>query len=501
MKHHRDEHEHHRQWSCRVITPDRQTTYSQSDPRPLQTSVETCQEERGLNPLLLIGFGSNLSVKDRSLLIREGRFSPLSFARYSNGEFREPKLLKFRPRQLPCDSIIVEGHSGMITFEAINWLMHHNTPVFMLDYDGSLISAIVPPQPIRGDLRRAQVEAHLDSEKRVAIARSFIEAKLERSHQLLSWLGESHDVERESRFFALEAHAMVHAKTVDEVRSIEARAAEIYWRAFQRAVPARLEFKGRSSRARNRQYNASDPVNALLNYGYAFLQSSVRRAINTTGLDASLGYLHEDQPATTPLVYDFQEPYRWLVDYVVLRMVLSRVFSWDDFYFTGNDYRLRIKPPLLDRYADLLRGQFNSGVMYSGKRLPWDTLILRKSQELARHLLGKIARFDLRTPKPALERSDTRALREKILSLSSSDARTLRLGKSTVHYLRKRAKEERPFKGLQNSWNPAVVTYTLYERFHCPSAVRFNPRYRLLYDLQVNILSYCTGWNVVEVPL
>jgi len=398
-----------------------------------------------LNPLLLVGFGSSLSVKDRSLIICEGRFSPLSFTRYSNGEFREPRLLKFRPRQLPYDSIIVEGHSGMITFEAINWLMHHNTPVFMLDYDGSLISAIMPPQPVRGDLRRAQVEAHIDPKKRLAISRLFIEAKLERSDQVLNWLGESHDIEQEIRSFRGEARDLVHVETVDEVRSVEARAADVYWRAFQKAVPAKLEFRSRSSRARNRQNNASDPVNALLNYGYAFLQSSVRRAINTTGLDASLGYLHEDRPATTPLVYDFQEPYRWLVDYVVLRMVLSRAFSWDDFYFTGGDYRLRIKPPLLDRYADLLRGQFNSGVMYSGKRLPWDTLILRKSQELARHLLGKTARFNLRTPKPVLERSDSRVLREKILSLSSSDTRALRLGKSTAHYLKKRAKEKKPF--------------------------------------------------------
>jgi CRISPR-associated protein Cas1 len=334
----------------------------------------------------------------------------------------------------------------MITFEAINWLMHHNTPVFMLDYDGSLISAIMPPQPIRGDLRRAQVEAHLASEKRVAIARSFIEAKLGRSDQLLNWLGESHDMERDIRSFREEAHGLGHAKTVDEIRNVEARAAETYWRAFQKAVPVKLEFKSRSSKARNRQCNASDPVNALLNYGYAFLQSAVRRAINATGLDASLGYLHEDQPATTPLVYDFQEPYRWLVDYVVLKMVLSRAFSWDDFYFTGGDYRLRIKPPLLDRYAELLREQFNSGVMYGGKRLTWDTLILRKCQELARYLLQKTARFDLSTPKPVLERSDTRVLREKILCLSSSDARAIRLGKSTVHYLRKRAKEERPFK-------------------------------------------------------
>ena len=140
-------------------------------------------------------------VKDRSLIIREGRFSPLSFTHYSNGEFREPKLLKFRPRQLPYDSVIVEGHSGMITFEAINWLMQHNTPVFMLDYDGSLISAIMPPQPIRGDLKRSQVEAHLDPKKRLTIAQSLIQAKLERSRQVLNWLKESHDIERESLSF------------------------------------------------------------------------------------------------------------------------------------------------------------------------------------------------------------------------------------------------------------------------------------------------------------
>jgi CRISPR-associated protein Cas1 len=183
-----------------------------------------------------------------------------------------------------------------------------------------------------------------------------------------------------------------------------------------------------------------------LNYGYAFLQSSVRRAVNTTGLDASLGYLHEDQPATTPLVYDFQEPYRWIVDYVVLRMVLSRVLSWDDFYFTGGDYRLTIKPPLLDRYADLLREQFNSGVRYGGKRIMWDTVILRKSQELANYLTKKRIAIDFMTPKPFLQRSDARELRQRILALSSSDALQLGVGKSTLHYLRKHAREEKPFR-------------------------------------------------------
>lgn len=413
-----------------------------------------------MNPLLLVGFGSSLSVKNRRLVVREGRFSPLSFARYSNGEFREPKLLKFRPRELPYDSILVEGSSGMITFEAIRWLTQHNTPVFMLDYDGSLISAIMPPQPVRGDLRRAQVEAHLDSEKRLTIARSFIEAKLERSAQVLDWLKESQNIEQEIRRFKKQSYELSEARTLDDVRGVEGHAAEFYWQAFQKAVPSKLEFKSRSTRAHNRQYNASDPVNALLNYGYALLQSCVRRAINMTGLDASLGYLHEDKPATTPLVYDFQEPSRWLVDYTVLRMVLSRTFSWDDFYFTGGDYRLRIKPPLLDRYADLLREQFNSGAMYGGKRLSWDTLVFRRCQELARYLLGKAASVDFTSPRPVLERSDTRELRRKILGLSQSEARKLGIGKSTLHYLRHNAESWRSF-GVYGKVGEKLETVTV----------------------------------------
>jgi CRISPR-associated protein Cas1 len=89
--------------------------------------------------------------------------------------------------------------------------------------------------------------------------------------------------------------------------------------------------------------------------------------------------------------------------------------------------------------------QFNSGVVYYGKRLSWDTVILRKGQELARYLSGKMAMLDLSTPKSVLERSETRMLREKIVNLSITEAKTLGLGKNTVHYLRKRAREKKPY--------------------------------------------------------
>jgi CRISPR-associated protein Cas1 len=177
-----------------------------------------------------------------------------------------------------------------------------------------------------------------------------------------------------------------------------------------------------------------------------------------TGLDSSLGFLHELHPGTTPLVCDFGEPYRWLVDYTMLRMILSRAFSWDDFYYSGPHYELRIDRLLLDRYMDLLRERFNSGVVYDNKRLMWDTLILRKCQEFARYLVGRRGSFDLTSPRPLLERSDTRQLREKILSLSQSEARKLGIGRSALHYLRENARRRDWFRVYGKVWRKLEVS-------------------------------------------
>lgn len=144
-------------------------------------------------------------------------------------------------------------------------------------------------------------------------------------------------------------------------------------------------------------------------------------------------------------MYDFEEPFRWLVDMTVLKLIDSRAFTQDDFYFTAEDYRLRIKPPLLDRYAGLLRQQFNAGVVYGGDRLQWDTVILRKAQELARFLVGGTNRLELTAPRPNLYRVDSGAIRDKIRSLTSSEAKKLGIGKSTLHYLRKKARNDETF--------------------------------------------------------
>jgi len=198
---------------------------------------------------------------------------------------------------------------------------------------------------------------------------------------------------------------------------------------------------------KSHQNNASDPVNLALNYAYGVLEGECRAAINSVGLGPSVGFLHEssDYQTKQSLVYDLQEPFRWIADVTVMEAFESRLLDLPDFYFTGDDYRYRFEPEAKQRFLDLLRERFNSGVRYKGRMLKWDTVIEQKTVELAQFFSG-ISVVDFREPAPRLLRFDDRELRTRILAITSSHSKQLGIGKSTLHCLQKNARNRRSFK-------------------------------------------------------
>ena len=82
---------------------------------------------------------------------------------------------------------------------------------------------------------------------------------------------------------------------------------------------------------RRRNRNAHHPINAMLNYAYAVLESKVRIAIAEIGLDPSIGYLHVCHSGRDSLVYDLMEPYRPHMDGEVLAFVQAEVFTPREF--------------------------------------------------------------------------------------------------------------------------------------------------------------------------
>lgn len=161
-----------------------------------------------------------------------------------------------------------------------------------------------------------------------------------------------------------------------------------------------------------------------------------------------MGYLHEFIGCQTKqsLVYDLQEPFRWIADVAVMEAFESRLLDLPDFYFTGDDYRYRFDPVAKQRFLNLLRERFNSGVRYKGRTLKWATIIEMKAVELGRYLAGRSNEINFSQPHLELKRTDSLESRRRILSLSQAHARKLGIGKGTLHYLRGSARDASHFE-------------------------------------------------------
>jgi hypothetical protein len=99
--------------------------------------------------------------------------------------------------------------------------------------------------------------------------------------------------------------------------------------------------------------NAADPINALLNYGYALAEAEARIAALTVGLDPGVGILHTDQKHRDSLALDLLEPLRPVVERHVLQLVGSRHFTAANFAET-REGRCQVQSPLTHEFAEHL---------------------------------------------------------------------------------------------------------------------------------------------------
>lgn len=146
--------------------------------------------------------------------------------------------------------------------------------------------------------------------------------------------------------------------------SVEAQAATAYWAAWA-PVPMRFAkrdlarvpehwrtFGIRASPITGTSRSAGNPINALLNYTYAILETEVRLTILAMGPDPGMGMLHADLKNRDSLVYDLLEPLRPIVDGYVLTLLEERSFAAKKFFETRQG-DCRLMPPLPQTLAEL----------------------------------------------------------------------------------------------------------------------------------------------------
>ncbi len=293
--------------------------------------------------LVVDGFGISLRVLYGKL-------------RVEDGIGRQRRSLVLDRAGSGLERLVLIGHTGFVTLEALAWLRAIGAAFVQIGRDGEVLAHSVPYGYDGHPIRRAQALA-VTNGLDLRIARDLIASKLNGQRRNLVQLRAP-----DLREFDALRGGLASADSIKRVRVIEANAAAMYFAAWKGVeirflerdlarIPARwLRCGSRASVLTGAPRAATSPLNAMRNYLFACVEGEARLALLAHGLDPTLGVLHADQRNRDSLVLDAMEPVRANVDAFLLDLLEDRIFAARDFAELPNGV-CRIAAPLTHELA------------------------------------------------------------------------------------------------------------------------------------------------------
>ena len=103
--------------------------------------------------------------------------------------------------------------------------------------------------------------------------------------------------------------------------TVEAHASREYFKLYGSFFDEKYGFDSRHGMGSTKtKQNATDVINALLNYGYTVLSGEITKQIVGIGLDPYYSFYHKNHESFQSLTYDVIEPFRWIVEKTVYRL-------------------------------------------------------------------------------------------------------------------------------------------------------------------------------------
>ena len=319
--------------------------------------------------LVIDGFGKSVAKRDNQIVIKE------------NGKEKDFFLAK------DISQILLTG-KGSITFDALSLIAEHDIDCVSIDWKGHVNYRLSSPDRKNAIVKKEQYFSLMDSRSGY-LAKAFILAKIENQKAVLGTLAKSRDDndlllrQRDKLSESLEKLNKIYVKTSDSLRNrimgIEGQASVEYWAGFADVLDDKWKFDGRSGRG------AHDPVNSLLNYGYAVVESEIWKSIYLAGLDPYCGFLHSERYGRASLVFDLIEEFRQqIVDKAVLSIVNKNQVDVDDFEDNGNILLMNDKARRLV-IAKILE-KLNAKVEFNGNKMSYSDIIMHQGRLMAKFL-------------------------------------------------------------------------------------------------------------------
>jgi CRISPR-associated protein Cas1 len=308
--------------------------------------------------------------------------------------------------------VVVMGDSTLTT-PALLALLEQNADICFCDFWGRFKGRLAPPVSKNVFMRAAQFRHHQAYKLRVQLATRFVRGKLHNQRTLLlrsrremaddeagetvanaaaiiaKLIGQVDQLEVEEDGPPDPAHPQAES-ALGALHGMEGAGAAAFFGALPKLLKEDFGFNGRHRRP------PTDPVNALLSFGYTLLMNHVMSAVQIVGFDPYIGFLHSEGYGKPSLALDLMEEMRTpIVDSVVLTVINKQILQAKHFeaHFGVHQLTVAGRKLFLQQFEQRLNSEiqhpiFNYKASY------------RRCLELQARLLGKYVTGEIPAYRP-----------------------------------------------------------------------------------------------------
>ena len=298
---------------------------------------------------------------------------------------RQRRLLEVEPHRLELIALVGRVH---ITADALQLCLEQGIAVAWLQANGNFMGRLVPELSRTADLRLAQFRMADDEPQALALAQTFVAAKLHNAVGLLTALRSNRRSQpalgRAIGELRAMADTVAQATSREVLLGYEGDAARRYFAGLRLGFTGAIGFAGRARRP------PPDPANALLSFGYVLLANVLASLLEACGFDPYLGFMHAVRSGRPSLALDLLEELRHpVVDRFVLRVCNRGQLRPEHFETDAERGGVRLTRAGMRIFFRTWEAFMDAPLPGIGEEMAPEELLRRQVDRLAAHVRGR----------------------------------------------------------------------------------------------------------------
>lgn len=355
-----------------ICLPDEVNSLSKADvsPRPLAAGRDEAL------PLYVQARGAKVSKKGETLEVSV-----------------DDKLVQ-TVRLVDVSQLVLMGQV-YVTTPTLMELMNREIPVSWHSFGGWFMGHTIGTGHKNVEIRTAQYRTSFDPHACLRLAKGLVMAKIQNQRTLLrrNWKSGTAPTDVIDGF-QQDQRSVQRAQNLPELLGAEGQAAARYFRHFSEMISRgdddslTFDFEKRNRRP------PTDPVNALLSYGYSLLARTWTATLTAVGFDAYRGFYHQPRYGRPALALDMMEPFRPLIaDSSVIQAINNGEVRPSDFISVAGSVALTDDGR--KRFIATFERRMGQEITHPlfGYKVSYRRLLELQARLLSRHLLGEIAEY------------------------------------------------------------------------------------------------------------